>query len=446
MHLCSVASRAATRGLLLAFWALAAPSIAAGQDAVVIIADDVGYEDLARVATPNLDRLRARGIDFTRAYASPQCSPGRRQLMFGRWWMRESGEVCTEGVTGLEPQVIERSLADLAAGAGANSALFGKWHIGTNPLGQPWELAAQSHGFVNWRAGQATNVNFCGGRNYSRWMRVEDGASFLDLEYEPRAVRDQFLLWWTVQRGRKLAVVSPQLAHGPFHEPPADFLPPGYPPTVTGGDRYEAMIVALDTLVGSVLDVVDLERDLVIFVGDNGTPDGVSPDPGRSKTTTFERGIRVPLIVGGRFREQELDVLVSVIDVHATIAQWFGQPKDPRLDSRSLLDLALTGGRPWILAGDDLDRCARSNSHKLRRDVLTGVEELYDLGTDPEERRNVLGEPEHGKEEALLRAALDSYDETWPRAVTPPLERLQSFSSSSSTSRSSPSSSTSPER
>ncbi len=66
---------------------------------VVIMADDLGYADLAhlkqapddvkRFGTPNLDRLAASGVSFADAYAtSPICSPSRSGFITGSYQQR----------------------------------------------------------------------------------------------------------------------------------------------------------------------------------------------------------------------------------------------------------------------------------------------------------------------------------------------------------------------
>ncbi|MCP4169245.1 MAG: sulfatase-like hydrolase/transferase, partial [Fuerstiella sp.] len=58
---------------------------------LVILADDLGYGDLAcrgakDMRTPNLDRLFDQGMEFTNFYANcPVCSPTRAALLSGRY-------------------------------------------------------------------------------------------------------------------------------------------------------------------------------------------------------------------------------------------------------------------------------------------------------------------------------------------------------------------------
>ena len=57
---------------------------------VLILADDLGWADTTLYGktslyeTPNIQRLAARGMTFTNAYASPICSPTRASIMSGQ--------------------------------------------------------------------------------------------------------------------------------------------------------------------------------------------------------------------------------------------------------------------------------------------------------------------------------------------------------------------------
>ena len=56
---------------------------------VIILSDDVGYEDFERIGgsteTPSLNRLADEGVFFNNFYAAgPNCSPSRTGLMTGK--------------------------------------------------------------------------------------------------------------------------------------------------------------------------------------------------------------------------------------------------------------------------------------------------------------------------------------------------------------------------
>lgn len=377
--------------------------------ALVIIGDDIATIDHDAAPTPNLDQLAAGGHVFTRGYACPTCNMTRRALLFGRWSIDGSGNSC-EPAGAAEPPLAWSSLAELRRDFPA--AIAGKWHLGGDPLGGPWECAPLSHGFEVWLAGSAANVDACGGNGYFDWLEAYGCTSSFTTEYEPELVFRQATSWWTSTVGPRLLVVAPNLAHTPFHAPPPEFLPPGYPTPVTKFEKYRAMIVALDTFVGQLLESVDLEETLVFYVGDNGTPPSVTPFPytGKSKGTVYERGIHVPFLVAGPgVVPGSSDDLVHVVDLFATLRDYWGKP--PAGDGISLrpaLEGTGSASHEYVLCGNPAEVCARSAHYKLRRQS-SGAEQFFDLDLDPLEETDRLLDPAYALEVDAHRAWLDAH-------------------------------------
>ncbi|MFT7632055.1 MAG: arylsulfatase A-like enzyme [Mariniblastus sp.] len=129
---------------------------------VLILADDLGWADTTLYGktslyeTPNIQRLAARGMTFTDAYASPICSPTRASIMTGQNPARhgmtapaahleveryeavasETGpphQKCTnvKSATRLDPEL--PTLGKVLKDAGYATAHFGKWHLGREP-------------------------------------------------------------------------------------------------------------------------------------------------------------------------------------------------------------------------------------------------------------------------------------------------------------------------
>ena len=75
--------------LQLAIGCLVAASAAATPNIVLLVLDDIGFADVgfhhSNFPTPNMDELVSGGIELTRAYAMPQCSPTRSSIMTGRF-------------------------------------------------------------------------------------------------------------------------------------------------------------------------------------------------------------------------------------------------------------------------------------------------------------------------------------------------------------------------
>jgi arylsulfatase A-like enzyme len=115
-----------------------AASASAKPNIVIILADDLGYGDLGcygatKIKTPNIDRLAAEGVRFTRGYApSSTCTPSRFSLLTGEYAWREKGRK-NSILDGDAPLCIEPGRVTLPAmlhQAGYQCGIVGKWHLG----------------------------------------------------------------------------------------------------------------------------------------------------------------------------------------------------------------------------------------------------------------------------------------------------------------------------
>ncbi|MEQ1853684.1 MAG: sulfatase-like hydrolase/transferase, partial [Chthoniobacteraceae bacterium] len=141
------------RFLLCLFLPALAPAADSRPNIVLILADDLGINDLhcygrADHHTPNLDRLAAQGMRFTAAYcAQPICSPSRAALMTGKAPARlhltnylpgradaPSQKVLQPVIEGQLP-LEEITIAEVLRDAGYQTACIGKWHLGGKGFG-----------------------------------------------------------------------------------------------------------------------------------------------------------------------------------------------------------------------------------------------------------------------------------------------------------------------
>ncbi|TFB51067.1 arylsulfatase [Cryobacterium tagatosivorans] len=107
---------------------------------VMILADDLGYSDLAafggEIDTPNLDRLAARGTRMSSFYVTPRCSPSRAALLTGRHPHSVGIGILTRddrpnGYRGaLQPGI--PTIADRLGEQGYTTGLIGKWHLSSD--------------------------------------------------------------------------------------------------------------------------------------------------------------------------------------------------------------------------------------------------------------------------------------------------------------------------
>jgi arylsulfatase A-like enzyme len=100
----------------------------------VVVLDDLGFSDLGcyggEVRTPNIDRLAAGGLRFTRFYNASRCCPTRAALLTGLYprrvgLARNGRDLARDAAT----------LAELLRASGYRTAMVGKWHLSeTAPL------------------------------------------------------------------------------------------------------------------------------------------------------------------------------------------------------------------------------------------------------------------------------------------------------------------------
>ncbi|HUT25298.1 MAG TPA: arylsulfatase [Sumerlaeia bacterium] len=105
---------------------------------VFILADDMGYGDLAcqnpesKIPTPNLDRLAREGMRFTDAHSpAAVCTPTRYAILTGRYCWRthlKSGVLWAWDPPLIEPDRL--TLPAMLKRHGYDTACIGKWHLG----------------------------------------------------------------------------------------------------------------------------------------------------------------------------------------------------------------------------------------------------------------------------------------------------------------------------
>lgn len=410
---------------------------------LVVIADDIGTGELrafragsSPARTPVLDSLIARGLTFTSAYSNPTCSPTRAEIMTGRYPIRHRvGSVIRKKNGSWQLPDDEITLPERLGPAGYRTAAFGKWHLAHHGD----DRAPNDAGFDHYE-GTPNGVS-----DYFAFVETRNGARSSEpvTTYNTTEIVNDALAWlgdsdspesppWFVWLAFNAPHAAVQRVGQVFQSPPNELLSEPLPDDPTARQRYEGSIEAMDTELGRISEAIDLERTVLIFIGDNGVPYGVSAAPASSskiKKTPFEGGIHVPLVVvGAGVAHGRCGALVKVADLFSTILD-IADAAAERPDDRPIDAVSLT---PYLSDPDhaplrdhivaemfEPNGPAPSERHsrvvRYRQWKLVSARELapfrkssgemfFDLDADPEERRDLLRRPKRMSPEQ--RAAL----------------------------------------
>jgi N-sulfoglucosamine sulfohydrolase len=425
---------------LLAMGAADPMAAAARPNILWLIAEDLGPHlgcyGTEQVWTPNLDRLAADGVRYTRFYTtSPVCSPSRSAFMTGMYQTtigaqnhrshRDDNYRLPSGV---------RVLTDWFREAGYFTA-------NVRHLPEP----------IRWKGTAKTDWNFAyAGKPFDsdRWTDLKSHQPFF-------------------------AQINFQETHRPFKAParadPAKVALPSWTPDhpVAREDmaKYLDATTELDRKVGQVLGQLQADgladNTVVVFFGDNGAAHF------RSKQFCYESGLLVPLLIRwpknlpapAHFTPGTTDDrLLMAIDLPSTMLDLAGVKKPARMQGDIFLGPRTAPPREYVFGARD--RCdetvfrfrtvrdaryryirnftperpfLQANEYKEKSypawnllkalnatNALTPAqaalcaptmpkEELYDLVTDPDEVRNLASSPEHKAVLKRLRRVLDQW-------------------------------------
>ncbi|WP_170287401.1 arylsulfatase [Halioglobus maricola] len=117
---------------------------------LLIVVDDMGYSDISpfggEIETPAIQSIADKGLKFTNYYVGPSCSATRSMLLSGNdnhvAGLGNMDELLTShqrGKPGYEGYLNDRvvSLGTVLKGAGYNTYMAGKWHLGHEPEQDP---------------------------------------------------------------------------------------------------------------------------------------------------------------------------------------------------------------------------------------------------------------------------------------------------------------------
>ena len=335
---------------------------------IYVYADDLGYGELGsygqdKIKTPNLDRMAAEGMRFTRHYTgTPVCHPARAILMTGQ----HAGHVYIRGNYSIGGGYDKEggnmplpkgssTIGDLMQDAGYTTGAIGKWSLGAaGSIGEPVNLGFDYfYGYLN--QSQAHNYYPQYLRENDKWdtlpndyfvprARLEENASPLAFEafegktYAPDKMTEKAIEFINKNKEQPFFLYLPYpIPHGPITIPsdseaynmyrangvvaknvldkeavhemrvPWDTVAylgdEGYTPHPQPRAAYAAMITQLDMYVGEIMQQIkELGLDdntIIMFSSDNGTTFNAGVEADFFNSTGELRGLKMDLFEGG---------------------------------------------------------------------------------------------------------------------------------------------------
>ena len=300
---------------------------------LMIVADDLGLQlgcyGERTIQTPNVDRLAADGVRFTNAFCTTaSCSPSRSVILTGMYSHANGQYGLEHAYHHFRSHDNIKSLPVLLAEAGYRTCSIGKMHVG------PKDVFA---------FGTYANERIQGGRNPVRM--AENARRFIQAD----SSRPFFIYFCPTDPHRS----GPgQFANGRsgqnphpgvtpvVYDPSKIALPawlPDQPETRREWAEFFQSISRFDQGVGAMIDALKStnhwDDTLVLVLSDNGPP-----FPG-AKTTLYEPGVRLPLIVRDPTRSAQGDTansMASWVDLTPTVLDYAGVATMKSVQGRSL--------------------------------------------------------------------------------------------------------------
>jgi len=327
----------------------AAPALAQSADRpniLVIMPDDVGYANVGiyshsmMVPTPNIDRIAREGKLFTDHYAQPSCTAGRAAFITGQLPIRTG--LHTVGLPGSPVGIDQRdpTLAELLQELGYRTGQFGKNHLGDRNENLPtvngfdefygnlYHLNTEEEPELHmWRKDPGFEARYrprgvldcvatreddpTEDARFGRWgkQRCKDTGPLaakrmetVDEEFLDRA--RHFITQSAQGKQPFFAWFAPSRMHIYTHLKPASR---NLATDISSEfDIYGSGLMEHDGHVGQLLQLLDelkiADNTIVVYTTDNGAMVSWWPDAGATpfrgeKATTWEGGVRVPMLV-----------------------------------------------------------------------------------------------------------------------------------------------------
>lgn len=406
--------------------------------------DWVGY--LGRnpqTITPNIDKLAARGVHFSRSYcAAPVCNPSRAALMSG---LRPSTSGVYENGNDWRTVMPESlMLTTTFRKAGYEVLGSGKIYHGSYERRSEWDDYLKNTGQDPKPTGDTGvgGIAFapldCKDEDLREWKITGYAIDQLQKSHD----KPFFLacglhkphMPWNVPRKYYDMHPLDQIKLPPYLDNDLDDIPPAgirmaHPETdhariLQSGrwkeaiQSYLAAISYSDAMIGRLMDAFDRsnyrDNTIVVFWSDHGWHLGEKHH--WRKFALWEEATRSPLVwvVPGLTKPNTVcDRPVDFMSIYPTLTDLCGIPTPKHVEGRSLRPLLADPNSTW-------DQPAlttyRFKNHAVRTEAwryiryANGDEELYDEINDPNEWTNLAGLPAHAARKAELAKSLPKDD------------------------------------
>lgn len=403
--------------------AVASPSPKqAPPNVVFVLADDVGYGDLAClgnpvIKTPNIDALYRESIRLTDFHVSPTCSPSRASLMTGRYNDATGVWHTIMGRSLLDPSNV--TMAECFKSSGYATGIYGKWHLGDNypcrPIDFGFDEAIVCGGGGIWQT-----PDYFGNDDrddaYLHNGRYEKYLGFSTNIFFDRAM--DFIGRAQQRRRPFFCYIPTTAAHIPTWALESDAAPYADVKGLTQPGFY-GMIANIDANLGRLRKFLDThglaENTILIFATDNGGADGVrvfNAGMRGAKSSPYEGGHRVPCFIswpaGGLKTGRDVNTLTAHIDLLPTLVDLCQlNNRGHHVDGRSLRPLLYDHDSEWkprVIVTDSQreehlikwkDTAVMTQRWRLISPTPNGDEsriELYDIVKDPGQTTDVVSQ------------------------------------------------------
>ncbi len=461
-------------GSLLLASASASAAEAARPNIVLFVADDLGADagcyGNSVIKTPHLDALAKEGVRLTGAFCTTaSCSASRSVILTGLFNHANAHYGHAHAYHHFSAYKNVKSLPVLLAEAGYRTGRIGKLHVEPpevfawqktlqGPERNAVQMAENSKAFVSETGEQPFFLYFCTADPHrSGGHLAVDPKLPADLQPNPF--------------GNKPSGGYPGVTEVKY-DPQDVIVPPFLPDTPVCRHelaQYYQSVSRVDQGLGRLVEILKAagkyDDTVILFTSDHGIA-----FPG-GKTTVYEGGMRVPFVVklpregtgdGGQERGRDCHAMVSHVDLTPTILDFAGAlPKDHKLHGRSWKEAIreespkgwdvvnashtfheitmyypmrvvrtrdfkliwnIASGLPYPFASDLWAAPAWQDRYRQGPQALYGKRmvkdyihrpafELYDLAKDPDETRNLAGNPQHADRLAKMKAELKAFQE-----------------------------------